>query len=90
MCDYVGNILVPYWTRQKELVGAPDDQECILQLDIWSVHKSIQFCTGLSTTSFLVAALELHSHVMLVSSAHSSLPSSDLSMLISSKSLCHC
>ncbi|KAG1828743.1 hypothetical protein DFJ58DRAFT_719776 [Suillus subalutaceus] len=39
MCDYVRNILVPYWTRQKELVGAPDDQECILQLDVWSVHK---------------------------------------------------
>lgn len=47
MCDYVGDILVPYWTRQKELAGAPDDQECILQLDIWSVHKSIQFCTWL-------------------------------------------
>ncbi|KAG1871544.1 hypothetical protein F4604DRAFT_1926276 [Suillus subluteus] len=47
MCDYVGDILVPYWTRQKELVGAPDDQECILQLDVWSVHKSIQFCTWL-------------------------------------------
>lgn len=47
MCDYVGDILVPYWTRQKELAGAPDDQECILQLDIWSVHKSIQFRTWL-------------------------------------------
>ncbi|KAG2341697.1 hypothetical protein BDR05DRAFT_949526 [Suillus weaverae] len=38
MCDY---------TRQKELIGAPDDQECILHLDVWSVHKSIQFCTWL-------------------------------------------
>lgn len=47
MCDYVRNILVPYWTRQKELVGAPDDQECILQLDVWSVHKSVQFRTWL-------------------------------------------
>ncbi|KAG0706434.1 hypothetical protein DFH29DRAFT_980474 [Suillus ampliporus] len=47
MCNYVRNILVPYWTRQKELVGAPDDQECILHLDVWSVHKSIQFHTWL-------------------------------------------
>ncbi|KAG1837853.1 hypothetical protein DFJ58DRAFT_862112 [Suillus subalutaceus] len=47
MCDYVRNILVPYWTRQKELIGAPDDQECILQLDVWSVHKSVQFRTWL-------------------------------------------
>lgn len=47
MCDYIHDILVPYWTRQKELVGAPDDQECILHLDVWSVHKSIQFRTWL-------------------------------------------
>jgi hypothetical protein len=47
MCDYVHVILAPYWTRQKELVGAPDDQECILHLDVWSVHKSIQFHTWL-------------------------------------------
>jgi hypothetical protein len=47
MCDYVCDILVPYWTRKKELIGAPDDQECILQLDVWSVHKSVQFRTWL-------------------------------------------
>jgi hypothetical protein len=47
MCDYVRDILIPYWTRQKELVGAPNDQECILHLDVWSVHKSIQFRTWL-------------------------------------------
>jgi len=47
MCDYIRDILGPYWTRQKELVGAPDDQECVLQLDVWSVHRSIQFRTWL-------------------------------------------
>ncbi|KIJ10719.1 hypothetical protein PAXINDRAFT_28855, partial [Paxillus involutus ATCC 200175] len=47
MCDYVCNILVPYWAKEKEQVSAPDDQECILQLDVWSVHKSIQIRTWL-------------------------------------------
>ncbi|KIJ09610.1 hypothetical protein PAXINDRAFT_87232 [Paxillus involutus ATCC 200175] len=47
MCDYVCHILIPYWNRQKEKVGAPDDQECILQLDVWSVHRSVQFRTWL-------------------------------------------
>ncbi|KIK92868.1 hypothetical protein PAXRUDRAFT_146396 [Paxillus rubicundulus Ve08.2h10] len=47
MCDYVCNILIPYWVKEKEQVSVPDDQECILQLDVWSVHKSIQFCTWL-------------------------------------------
>ncbi|KAG2140340.1 hypothetical protein BD769DRAFT_1332145, partial [Suillus cothurnatus] len=32
---------------KKELIGAPDDQECVLQLDVWLVHKSVQFCTWL-------------------------------------------
>ena len=50
MCSYVSNILVPYWSRQKELVAAPPDQECILQLDVWSVHKSLAFRTWLSKT----------------------------------------
>lgn len=50
MCSYVSDILVPYWTRQKELVGAPPDQECLLQLDVWSVHKSIAFWTWLNDT----------------------------------------
>jgi len=50
MCDYVANILVPYWNEQKIPVGAPDDQECILQLNVWSVHRSVQFRTWLDQT----------------------------------------
>ncbi|KAG2039926.1 hypothetical protein BDR03DRAFT_932973 [Suillus americanus] len=36
MCSYVLDTLVLYWTCQKELVGAPPDKECLLQLDVWS------------------------------------------------------
>jgi hypothetical protein len=50
MCKYVTEILVPYWTKQKELVGAPPDQECILLLDVWTVHWSIAFRTWLDRT----------------------------------------
>ncbi|KII82826.1 hypothetical protein PLICRDRAFT_169188, partial [Plicaturopsis crispa FD-325 SS-3] len=45
MCKYVDEILAPYFTRQKELVGAAPDQECILQLDVWVVHRSVAFRT---------------------------------------------
>ncbi|KAG1760822.1 hypothetical protein EDD22DRAFT_780617 [Suillus occidentalis] len=43
MCKYVNDILVPYWEEQKVLPNAPADQECILHLNVWSVHRSIQF-----------------------------------------------
>lgn len=41
--NYVSSIVVPYWTRIKEENGLPPDQECILQLDIWAVHRSAEF-----------------------------------------------
>jgi hypothetical protein len=47
MCKWVDKILVPYWVRQKECVGAPADQECILYFDIWAVHCSVAFRTWL-------------------------------------------
>jgi len=47
MCAYVTTILVPYWIRQKEQVGAPSDQDCLLLLDVWSVHRSVAFRTWL-------------------------------------------
>lgn len=47
MCKYVRQILVPYFTMQKESAQADDNQECILQLDVWSVHRSIAFRTWL-------------------------------------------
>jgi hypothetical protein len=50
MCEYVNNILVPYWEEQKVLLDALADQECVLHLDVWSVHRSIQFHTWLDMT----------------------------------------
>ena len=50
MCQYVTGILVPYWTRKKAELGAPPDQECVLRLDVWSVHRSIAFRTWLDKT----------------------------------------
>jgi hypothetical protein len=50
MCQYVTGILVPYWMKKKAELGAPPDQECVLRLDVWSVHRSIVFRTWLDTT----------------------------------------
>jgi DDE superfamily endonuclease len=47
MCKYVDTILVPYWMRQKEIAKVSPDQECVLQLDVWVVHRSIAFRTWL-------------------------------------------
>lgn len=50
MCMYVTDILVPFWMEKKEELGVPPDQPCILQLDCWSVHRSVAFRTWLDTT----------------------------------------
>jgi hypothetical protein len=47
MCKWVTDILVPYFVQQKATYNAPEKQECILQLDVWSVHRSIAFRTWL-------------------------------------------
>jgi hypothetical protein len=47
MCKWVTDILVPYFEQQKKIYNAPEKQECILQLDVWSVHRSIAFRTWL-------------------------------------------
>ncbi|KAH7905739.1 hypothetical protein BJ138DRAFT_964080, partial [Hygrophoropsis aurantiaca] len=47
MCKYVTDTLVPFWLEKKQLVGAPLDQECVLQLDVWIVHRSVAFRTWL-------------------------------------------
>jgi hypothetical protein len=41
---YVTDILVPYFLGQKLLLGLLPDTYCILQLDVWSVHRSYNFC----------------------------------------------
>lgn len=43
MEDFFEKIVVPYFARQKELHGYPDDQECAVLLDCWSVHRGKAF-----------------------------------------------
>jgi hypothetical protein len=40
---YVEDIVVPYFQKQKKRLGLSDDQVCVVQLDVWSVHKSREF-----------------------------------------------
>lgn len=42
MQSYVTHILVPYFERQKVRLGLPD-QLCIWLLDIYAVHRSLEF-----------------------------------------------
>ncbi|KIK80594.1 hypothetical protein PAXRUDRAFT_54019, partial [Paxillus rubicundulus Ve08.2h10] len=50
MCSYINTILVPYWTKEKLAFNAPTNQECLLQLDHWTVHCSFIFHTWLDKT----------------------------------------
>ncbi|EMD30919.1 hypothetical protein CERSUDRAFT_145753 [Gelatoporia subvermispora B] len=43
MKKYVEDILSPYLRRQLELLNLPADQACIWIIDVWSVHRSIEF-----------------------------------------------
>lgn len=37
---YISEIVVPYWNKKKEELGCLSTQECILQIDVWAVHRS--------------------------------------------------
>ncbi|KLO09796.1 hypothetical protein SCHPADRAFT_788445, partial [Schizopora paradoxa] len=37
---YISDIVVPYWDKKKAELGCKPSQECILQMDVWSVHRS--------------------------------------------------
>ena len=50
MCSYVNDIVAPYSNDQKERLGLPQDQECILQLDVWSVHRGKEFVDWITKT----------------------------------------
>ncbi|KIJ38219.1 hypothetical protein M422DRAFT_146807, partial [Sphaerobolus stellatus SS14] len=43
MKNWVINVLVPYFLHKKKKLGLPEDQECLWQLDIWAIHRSLQF-----------------------------------------------
>ena len=42
MHSYVTHILVPHFNKHKEALGRPD-QLCLWLIDVWSVHRSIEF-----------------------------------------------
>ncbi|EIW78734.1 hypothetical protein CONPUDRAFT_156692 [Coniophora puteana RWD-64-598 SS2] len=44
MVEYLNKDVVPYFNDQKQCLGYPDNQECVVILDCWSVHQSKAFC----------------------------------------------
>lgn len=50
MCSYVTNILVPYFMSIKIKLKLSPDHECILLLDVWSVHRSERFRAWMKKT----------------------------------------
>ncbi|EIW81257.1 hypothetical protein CONPUDRAFT_28077, partial [Coniophora puteana RWD-64-598 SS2] len=43
MRQYFNVIVIPYFAEQKCLLGYPDDQECAVLLNCWSVHRGQAF-----------------------------------------------
>lgn len=43
MRAYVNDILAPYFERKKRENGLPPTQKSLVQLDVWSVHRSAEF-----------------------------------------------
>ncbi|OBZ66407.1 hypothetical protein A0H81_13643 [Grifola frondosa] len=48
MCSYVENILIPYFEKHKTRLSRPL-QKCIWMIDVWSVHRSLEFRTWIKT-----------------------------------------
>ena len=49
MKNYVTNILAPYFESHRKRLSLPN-QICIWQIDCWSVHRSLDFRTWMSST----------------------------------------
>lgn len=43
MREFVDNILAPYFENSKKKLNRPPEQRCIWQMDVWSVHRSLEF-----------------------------------------------
>ncbi|TFY76133.1 hypothetical protein EWM64_g7880 [Hericium alpestre] len=41
--EYLKKIVTPHFSMQKQRLGYPEDQECVVLLDCWSVHRSEKF-----------------------------------------------
>jgi hypothetical protein len=48
MQRYIKFILAPYYERKIAELGLPEDQQKMLQLDCWSVHKSVEFISWMT------------------------------------------
>jgi hypothetical protein len=44
MQNFVNKILAPYFTKEKINLGLPATQNALWQIDVWSVHRSQEFC----------------------------------------------
>lgn len=45
MEEYFEKIVVPFLMRKKQELGYEEDQECVIELDCWSVHRGQEFRT---------------------------------------------
>ncbi|TFY82142.1 hypothetical protein EWM64_g1870 [Hericium alpestre] len=41
--EYLEKIVTSHFSAQKQRLGYPEDQECVVLLDCWSVHRSEEF-----------------------------------------------
>lgn len=48
MKSYVTKILDPYFQSVHERLGLPPTQKALWQIDVWSVHRSKEFCDWMS------------------------------------------
>ncbi|KAI0312855.1 hypothetical protein OF83DRAFT_1046391, partial [Amylostereum chailletii] len=43
MQDFINRVIAPYFSRMKTKLGLPLQQKSIWQIDVWSVHRSLEF-----------------------------------------------
>ncbi|KAF9545737.1 hypothetical protein CPC08DRAFT_613596, partial [Agrocybe pediades] len=44
MKNFVNKILDPYFNRVRQELGLPVTQKALWQIDVWLVHRSVEFC----------------------------------------------
>ena len=43
MHHFVDRILAPYFDKMREFLGLPKSQKALWQIDVWAVHRSVEF-----------------------------------------------
>ena len=51
---YIKSILVPYFNNQKQLLGLPDNQKCLLLWDVYAPHRTEHILKVLQENNILV------------------------------------